>query len=221
MDCGVGSEDTKVRPQSCCPGMYCDSDKRCALLSVNKELVPDLPEPEGVTVTSDGEETTAVSDPVEWTHPSIETCGADGDKVVNCGATFKEGRSFLCCEGLYCDAESGDPVCTPTATGNTAFCAEIGDKAMDCGVKFDPEKDRAQSCCEGLYCGPDRRCIPLAEFPEFVDLAAGSGVVTMTDGPKDKDGKIGEGPDDTTSSASGLVGSGIAAVVGGVAIALM
>ena len=43
----------------------------------------------------------------------------------------------------------------------------------------------------------------------------------MTDGPKDKDGKVGEGPDDTTSSASGLVGSGIAAVVGGVAIALM
>ena len=48
-----------------------------------------------------------------------------------------------------------------------------------------------------------------------------SGVVTMTDGPKDKDGKVGEGPDDTTSSASGLVGSGITAVVGGVAIALM
>mmetsp|Transcript_10655 Transcript_10655/g.21550 ORF Transcript_10655/g.21550 Transcript_10655/m.21550 type:complete len:149 (+) Transcript_10655:727-1173(+) len=39
MDCGVGSEDTKVRPQSCCEGMYCGEDKRCALLSENPDLV--------------------------------------------------------------------------------------------------------------------------------------------------------------------------------------
>ena len=65
-------------------------------------------------------------------------------------------------------------------------------------------------CCERLYSGPDRRCIPLAEFPAFVDPAAGSGVVTMTDGSKDKGGKVG----DATSSAFAIAGNGIAAAVG-------
>ena len=109
--------------------------------------------------------TSSATVPFSHRQTQSQTCGVEGDRAQDCGAT-NSNRPVSCCPGLVCAAGISslcvEPFPTASPTPAPPECGVLGERSQQCGAT---DSNRPAVCCPGLVCAAGVSPLCVEPFP--------------------------------------------------------